>query len=401
MVKYKLIENAFLEAFSLFLESKNKAFFNDSLKSMTEICDYLKKENIKLNTSTLEIIVRHPLLRKVFLNMIDEYREFIISDELDKVISDLLVICLLKSFVDLNNIKISRDLYSDSVDSYTKTWFSNYLDSLEYKELSREEEIAYFKKYNTFHDREIRNFLIANNLKLVSKVAKRYIKYDFNTFDIIAEGNIGLMVAVEKFDVTKGTRFSTYAYHCIDSYIKSYITNNCKQIRIPVWANSEIEKIKEINRKFEINLGREATTKEIAEIMDFDLEKVNVLLTVIKREEKMERVDDLLSKGIGSTALINFITADENVEKDVIDRVYHDELDELLKRALTPIERDIVISQVNFDGKGFKSYTELAHKYNCTSQWIKCLYDKALLRLKVVMLAEELTDNHILKRKKK
>lgn len=401
MANYTLIENEFLQAFSLFLESKPKTFFNNSLECMTEICDYLKKENIKLTTSTLEIIVRHPLLKKVFLNMIDKYREFIIRDRLDEVISDLLVICLLKSFIDLNNIKISGSLSSNTTDGYTKSWLSDYLDSLEYKELSREEEIAYFKKYNTFHDQETRNFLITNNLKLVPKVAKKYIKYEFNTADIIAEGNIGLMVAVEKFDVTKGTKFSTYAYHCIDSYIKSYITNNGKQIRIPVWANSEIEKIKEINRKFEINLGREATTKEIAEIMDFDLEKVNILLTVIKREEKMESVDDLLSKEIGSTTLINFITADENVEKDVIDRVYHDELDALLNIALTPIERDIVVSQVNFDGKGVKSYTELAHKYNCTSQWIKCLYDKALLRLKVVILAEELTDNHILKRKKK
>jgi RNA polymerase primary sigma factor len=153
--------------------------------------------------------------------------------------------------------------------------------------LTAEEEVDLAQKIAE-GDIEARNTLVEANLRLVVSIAKRYVGRGMQFLDLIQEGNLGLIKAVDKFDYTKGFKFSTYATWWIRQAITRAIADQARTIRIPVHMVETINKVKKTNSQLLHENGRDPTAEEIAEKLDMPVEKVREILRVAQEPVSLE-----------------------------------------------------------------------------------------------------------------
>ena len=192
---------------------------------------------------------------------------------------------------------------------------------------------------NKRHLDHARDALILANLRLVVHIAKKYLNHGISFMDLIQEGNIGLMKAVEKFEYERGNKFSTYAYWWIKQAIERAIADKARIIRIPVHVNEKIKKIARIARELSETLGRKPTPQEIAKKLRMPVAKVEEILGVVQEPQALED----LSADDDSPGLLRFV-ADPNavspLEKTV-DRELREKVESTL-RVLNTREEEII-----------------------------------------------------------
>jgi len=189
------------------------------------------------------------------------------------------------------------------------------------------------------HVDHARDALILANLRLVVHIAKKYLNHGISFMDLIQEGNIGLMKAVEKFEYERGNKFSTYAYWWIKQAIERAIADKARIIRIPVHVNEKIKKIARVSRELAETLGRKPTPQEIARKLRMPVAKVEEILGVVQEPQALED----LSADDDAPGLLRFV-ADPNavspLEKTV-DRELKEKVESTL-RVLNSREEEIV-----------------------------------------------------------
>jgi len=241
---------------------------------------------------------------------------------------------------------------------------------------SQERELA---KRAQEGDKRAREKLINSNLRLVVSIAKRYIGRGLPFLDLIQEGNIGLLKAVEKFDWRRGYKFSTYATWWIRQAITRAIADQARTIRIPVHMVETINKLSKIINEFYKENGRQPTLEELAELMDKPVEKI---------EEIMEAAKEIISLespiGDDNGSTIGESVPDETVispKKDAMRMLIKEEVERILD-TLGPREAMVLKMRYGLlDGKA-KTLEEVGQYFNVTRERIRQIEVKALRKLR-------------------
>ena len=368
----------------------NMAKFSEKLGELMELAK--KKKNVLEYQEINDFFKDFPLdpehLDKVFdfleANGIDVLRiqdndmdDLIIGDDDDLNLSE-------EDEVDMENIDLSVPegvSIEDPVRMYLKEIGKVPL-------LSAEEEITLAKRMEN-GDESAKKRLAEANLRLVVSIAKRYVGRGMLFLDLIQEGNLGLIKAVEKFDYRKGYKFSTYATWWIRQAITRAIADQARTIRIPVHMVEIINRVMRSSRRLIQELGREPTVQEIADQVHMPVKRVEEVLNMAQEPVSLETP-------VGEeedSHLVDFIQ-DEKMSflQDEASFVFlHEQLVEVLQ-TLTPREQQVLSLRFGlYDGEA-RTLEEVGKKFHVTRERIRQIEDKALRKLRHPSRSRKLKD---------
>jgi RNA polymerase primary sigma factor len=235
-------------------------------------------------------------------------------------------------------------------------------------------------------DREARALLISSNLRLVVTIAQDYANLGLPLLDLISEGNVGLTVAVDRFDPSKGAKLSTYAAWWIRQSIKRALSNQGRTIRLPVHLGEKISKMRRVALHLSEEIGREPTDDELGEEIGIASEKVSHLKTASISPASLDAPisdDDLTEFGES--------VADEQARTPfelLRDKDLHNDVDGLLE-VLDDREKEIISQRFGFDGGEQKTLEEIGRKFRVSRERIRQLQNEALSKLRRALSQKE------------
>lgn len=369
------------------IEDLDKKDIDDRLKNL--IISSCKNNTKKITDEDLSFICKK----------IQNYYEKNLELVEDKFISFLFPFHLeendaikLIKFLNDNNIivenKQNQNYFENKVKNISEV--QQYIDSISiYKILSQDEEINLAKRIKE-GEQDARDELINSNLRLVVYIAKNYTNKGLSYLDLIQEGNLGLISAVDKFDYTKGYKFSTFATYLIRQSILQALYQNSHIIRIPQYLLEDLKKISDAEKKLTNILSRKPTNEEIAKELNYEFSA--------KKIDEIKSYDAQtisLDKKIGD----NETTISDFIQDDLNDDPYqftnkilnYENIDKLLS-ILTDREKEVI--QYRYGLKDDKKYSliEIGKIFNISSERVRQIEEKALSKLKQYLKDQNIED---------
>ncbi len=260
-----------------------------------------------------------------------------------------------------------------------------YLNEIGFSPLLSAEEEVYFARLAQKGDDQGRKRMIESNLRLVVKIARRYINRGLALLDLIEEGNLGLIRAVEKFDPERGFRFSTYATWWIRQTIERAIMNQTRTIRLPIHVVKELNSYLQAARRLAQSLDHEPNAEEIANLLDKPLKDVKRML---KFNERVTSVDVPIGKDSDKT-LIDAIPDESNPDPsdllqdaDVLANL------EIWIAQLSGKQREVVERRFGLHGYKISTLEEVGKEIGVTRERVRQIQMDALKRLREILESE-------------
>lgn len=345
---------------------------DDLQKDIEELVVYAKKEGIVTEEEIAQKLVKHELSPEeidVIKKRLEEEGVKVQVEQEEKITDE-----------DLKEI-MSYVKVDDPVKMYLK-------DIGQVELLTPEQEVELAKRILT-GDERAKKELCERNLKLVVSIAKRYLNRNMQFLDLIQEGNLGLIKAVDKFDYTKGFRFSTYATWWIRQSITRAIADQARTIRVPVHMVETINKLSRVSKQLMQELGRDPNNAEIAERMGISEAKVNEIIRISQDplslespvgEEDESKIGDFLEDE-------SMKSPTENATQDIL-RL------QLLQviETLTPREQKVIRLRYGLDDNHPRTLEEVGKEFNVTRERIRQIEAKALRKLRQPNRSKKLKD---------
>ena len=310
-------------------------------------------------------------------------------DELYTLFNEHNIVVVSEDETDNSNDKIlldDKDLTKDLTINDPVRMYLKEIGQIKLLQLDEEMELA---KRIQDGDEEAKDILAEANLRLVVSIAKRYVGRGMLFLDLIQEGNIGLIKAVEKFDVSKGYKFSTYATWWIRQAITRAIADQARTIRVPVHMVETINKLARVQRQMTLELNREPTEDEIAEKIKIPVEKIREIYKISQDPVSLETpIGEEEESHLG-----DFVPDEHNMgpEEFATNELLKDEIAEVL---LTLTEREEKVIRLRFgleDGKS-RTLEEVGQMFGVTRERIRQIEAKALRKLRHPSRSRKLKD---------
>lgn len=256
------------------------------------------------------------------------------------------------------------------------------------KLLTPEQEIELANRIKA-GDEEAREHMIKANLRLVVKIAREYEGIGLPLMDLISEGNIGLMKAIERFDPTRGARLSTYSVWWIKQSIKRALANQSKTIRLPMHMVWNISKMHQVGRNLQQTLGREATDEEIADELGIKTSRVAQMRVAAIRPASLDA-----RMGDQDSGTLADVVEDENAEPPQR-RLEEEAMKSMLRemvQSLKPREAAIIGARFGLDGTRNKTLEEVGEQFQVTRERVRQIESKALMKLRAKLKRLEKAD---------
>lgn len=235
-------------------------------------------------------------------------------------------------------------------------------------------------------DEKARDHMIRANLRLVVKIARDYSNYGLPLADLISEGNIGLMKAVEKYEPAKGGKLSTYAAWWIKQSIKRALSNQSKTVRLPVHMVDKIARLRKISATLTEELGREPNDEELAEILGIPRKKLALLKQAAQRPTSLDAPVSMESTGTVSETIGDSSAIDPH--EALASKEIHGELSGL-RTLLDKRESKIIDARFGLTGKRPMTLEEISRDFGVTRERIRQLQNKALEKMRFALGKKE------------
>ena len=284
-------------------------------------------------------------------------------------------------------VKLVKDYeLADTESSFYNAFDSNdsirmYLATIgAYPLLSTEEEVYYSNKYYNDKDEDSKNKLINSNLRLVVSIAKRYINSGVPLLDLIQEGNIGLMKAIEMFNPNMGYKLSTYATWWVRQGITRYIADTSNTIRLPVHVGEKMLKMNRYIKEYQAKTGEMPTKEEVmkhCEMSELTYDSIvsKQYITTSLDQNINEEEDTTLQDMLGDDSV--------RVEDEVVNKEIYSQLNKVLEEVLTKREYQVVSKRFGLNGMTSMTLDEVGRELGVTRERVRQIEAKALRRLKV------------------
>ncbi len=291
------------------------------------------------------------------------------------------------------NVVVNYEQYEDEIDEETITAHDNlsdvqmdatrlYLSEIGCSKLLTMEEEVYYARLAQKGEMKARQKMIECNLRLVVKIARRYMNRGLALLDLIEEGNLGLIRAVEKFDPERGFRFSTYATWWIRQTIERAIMNQTRTIRLPIHVVKEINVYLRAARKLAQQLDHDPSAEEVAEVLDKPIKEVKRMLGL---NERITSVDTPIGKD-ADKPLLESIADDTNPDPSMVlqDQDVVANLDVWLEK-LNEKQREVVERRFGLHGYENATLEEVANELGVTRERVRQIQMDALRRLRDIL----------------